>query len=225
MRKLLIILTLVGMGGLLPAHDVEAQALVAAVIKKGIKKAIKAVDLKIQRLQNKTILLQNAQKELENKMSKLKLEEIAGWVRKQRDLYQKYYEELWKVKAVISYYDRIREITLEQTRLVKEYDRAWSFFKQDPHFTPDELQYMAKVYQGILEESAENIERLTLLVQPFTMQMSDAARMRRIEAAGEAVDANYRDLVNFNRQNALLSLQRAKGKNDAEVVKALYGLP
>jgi hypothetical protein len=57
------------------------------------------------------------------------------------------------------------------------------------------------------------------------MQMSDAARMRRIEAAGEAVDANYRDLVNFNRQNALLSLQRAKGKNDAEVVKALYGLP
>ncbi|HEX5555259.1 MAG TPA: hypothetical protein VFX43_18605 [Chitinophagaceae bacterium] len=112
MRKLLIILTLVGMGGLLPAHDVQAQALVAAVIKKGIKKAIKAVDLKIQRLQNKTILLQNAQKELENKMSKLKLEEIAGWVRKQRDLYQKYYEELWKVKAVISYYDRIREITL-----------------------------------------------------------------------------------------------------------------
>jgi hypothetical protein len=214
-----------GMSVLLPTHDVQAQALVAAVIKKGIKKAIKAVDLKIQRLQNKTILLQNAQKELENKMSKLKLEEIAGWVRKQRDLYQKYYEELWKVKAVISYYDRIREITLEQTRLVKEYDRAWSFFKQDPHFTPDELQYMAKVYQGILEESAENIERLTLLVQPFTMQMSDAARMRRIEAAGEAVDANYRDLVNFNRQNALLSLQRAKGKNDAEAVKALYGLP
>ena len=55
-----------------PTANMQAQTGILEVIQAGIKKAIKAVDLKIQRLQNKTIWLQNAQKVLENKMSKLK---------------------------------------------------------------------------------------------------------------------------------------------------------
>ena len=47
-----------------------------SIIKAGVKKAIVAIDLKIQRLQNKTIWLQNAEKILENKMSELKSPQI-----------------------------------------------------------------------------------------------------------------------------------------------------
>src|ERR1700691_3659973 len=62
-------------------HFSNAQpAAIIAVIKEGITKVIKAVDLKIQRLQTQTIWLQNAQKEIENVMSKVKLDEISGWV-------------------------------------------------------------------------------------------------------------------------------------------------
>jgi hypothetical protein len=53
-----------------------------------VKKVIVAIDLKIQRLQTKTVWLQNAQKVVENTMSKLKLDEITDWVQKQKDLYQ-----------------------------------------------------------------------------------------------------------------------------------------
>src|SRR4051794_21736271 len=91
-----------------------AQDAIAEVIKAGIKKAIKAVDLKIQRLQTKTIWLQNAQKVIENTMAKVHLEEITGWVEKQRILYADYYSELWKVKSMIAYYDRIKEISISQ---------------------------------------------------------------------------------------------------------------
>src|SRR3954469_19166907 len=55
----------------------RAQDAIAEVIKAGIKKAIKAVDLKIQRLQTKTIWLQNTQKVIENTMAKAHLEEIS----------------------------------------------------------------------------------------------------------------------------------------------------
>src|SRR3954466_16391775 len=91
-----------------------AQELFADIIKAGIKKAIRAVDLKIQRLQTKTIWLQNAQKVIENKMAKAHLEEISGWVEKQRTLYADYYSELWKVKSKIGYYERIKEISIRQ---------------------------------------------------------------------------------------------------------------
>ena len=56
----------------LPVNQANAQIAIAEIIKAAITKVIKAVDLQVQRLQNKTIWLQNAQKTLENNMSKLK---------------------------------------------------------------------------------------------------------------------------------------------------------
>src|SRR5450759_1785832 len=83
----------------MPASQSNATpAAILEIIKAGVKKVIKAVDLKIQRLQNKTIWLQNAQKTLENKMSELKLTQIGDWVQKQKTLYADYFDELWKVK-------------------------------------------------------------------------------------------------------------------------------
>jgi hypothetical protein len=196
-----------------------------ALIKEAIKKVIKAIDLKIQKLQNKTIKLQNAQKKVENILSKMKLDEISQWSQKQKDLYKNYYEELMKVKSVITYYQRIRDITQKQVRLVDEYERAWSLFQQDTHFNAQELNYMQKVYSGILDESVKNVDQIFLILDSFSTQMSDAKRLEIINAAADQIDANYDDLTLFNRQNIVLSLQRAKTKNDVDAVKKFYGIP
>jgi hypothetical protein len=50
-----------------PTQEAKAAIAIAKIIKEAVKKVIKAVDLMIQRLQNKTIWLQNAQKVLELK--------------------------------------------------------------------------------------------------------------------------------------------------------------
>jgi hypothetical protein len=195
-----------------------------AVIKEAIKAVIKAIDLKIQKLQNKTIWLQNAQKKLENTLSKIKLNEISDWTKKQKDLYKNYYDELMKVKSIITYYQRIKDITQKQVRLVDEYERAWNLFQRDDHFNVDELVYMQKVYSGILNESMKNIDQIFLILDSFTTQMSDAKRLEIINTAADQIDANYDDLMLFNRQNILLSLQRAKTKNDVDAVKKFYGI-
>jgi len=172
----------------LPVQQANATPIaILEIIKAGIKKVIKAVDLKIQRLQNKTIWLQNAQKTLENTLSKLKLDEISEWTEKQKEQYREYYEELAKVKAIISYYQRIRDITQKQVRLVNEYQHAWQLIQQDDHFTSDEIEYMSEVYSGILEESLNNIDQITLIVQSFTTTMSDAKRLEIINNAAVIV--------------------------------------
>jgi hypothetical protein len=223
MKKLLIMGILVMGISLLPTHETKADG-IAEVIKAAVVKVIKAVDLQIQRQQNKVIWLQNAQKTLENTMSKLKLDEISDWVEKQRELYQQYYDELSQVKAAITYYQRIRDITQKQIRLMEEYKRAWNLFRQDDHFTLDELDYMAKVYAGILEESAKNIDQIVLVTKSLTTKMSDAQRLEIINAAADRVDANYYDLIRFNGQNQLLSMQRAKDQQDIDATRKLYGL-
>lgn len=202
----------------------QAQDPITLIIKEGITKIIKAVDLKIQRLQNKTIWLQNAQKAIENEMSKLKLNEISDWVEKQRRLYADYFDELWKVKAAITCYQRVKDIIAKQLLLVNEYKVAYALFRQDKNFTTEEIDYMYKVYTGILNESIKNLDQVFLVTNAFSTQMTDANRMEIINEAADKIDQNLTDLRQFNNQNKMLSFQRAAEKNDIDVVKKLYGL-
>jgi hypothetical protein len=55
--------------------------------------------------------------------------------------------------------------------------------------------------------------------------MSDGKRLEIIEQAASEIDQNYFDLKQFNTQNMLLSLNRAKDGNEIDAVKKLYGLP
>jgi predicted transcriptional regulator YheO len=209
---------------LLSVQKLSAQDPITEIIKAGITKVIVAVDLKIQRLQTRTIWLQNAQKVLENSMSKARLDDITGWVQKQKDLYQNYFDELWKVKDILSYYHKIREITQQEVALVNQYHRAWNGVTQDSHFTAGEVDYMGKVYTGIIEQSIKNLDQIALVINSFITQMSDQKRMQIIDQAAEAMQKNYNDLKSFTNENIQLSIQRSKDEHDVAVVRALYGM-
>jgi hypothetical protein len=195
------------------------------IIKEAVIKVIKAVDLMIQRMQNETIALQNAAKVLENKLSKLKLDEIADWTERQRQLYKEYYDELWRVRNTIAMYKRIQKITARQVQIVNEYKFIWEMLRKDGHFTRSELDYMYRVYTGMLNESVQNIDQILLVINSFKTQMSDAKRLEIINATGERIEQNYADLKLFNSQNIQLSLNRAKDEHETESVRKLYGLP
>lgn len=224
MKTLIVSILFTCSAALLPTTKAAAQFDITSIISAGVKKVINAVDLSIQRMQNETIWLQNAQKEIENILSQTKLGEITDWTQQQKDLYTGYFDELWKVKDAIAYYHRIKEITQKQLALTTEYKLAFSLFERDDHFTPGEIEYISKVYTGIINESLKNIDQLFLVVNSFTTQMSDEERMQIIDAAGDAIDKNYNDLQQFNNQNKMLSLQRSKDANELATVKALYGL-
>lgn len=223
--KTLVIAILCGVLVSSPFQQAEATPIaILQIIKAAVKKVIVAVDLKIQRLQNKTIWLQNAQKTLENTLSKLKLDEISDWTEKQKKQYKEYFEELHKVKMLISYHQRIREITQKQIAIVQEYQRVWQLLQQDDHFTIKEIQYMGHVYTGIIGETVKNIDQLALVINSFKVQMSDAKRLLIINEVAEKVDVNYTDLRSFNQENSLLSIQRSKGDQETEFLKKLYDI-
>ena len=224
MKKQAVCVVLILCCTLLPKQKVNAQIAIAEVIAQAVKRVIKAVDLKIQRLQNKTIWLQNAQKTLENEMSKLKLDEITDWVEAQRKLYDDYFQELWKVKAALAYYGRVRTIIERQVQIVNEYRGAWALFRQDKHFTADELEAMYSIYTGMLSESSKNIDGLFLVINAFATQMSDARRLEIINQTADAIEQNLLDVKQFNEQNKMVSIQRATQKGEIDYVRKLYGL-
>jgi hypothetical protein len=221
-----LILSLLSILLLLPPNPSQAAVPLAIleIIKKGVTKVIVAVDLKIQREQNQVLWMQNAQKVLENTLSKLKLEEIASWSEKQRDLYQRYFNELQTVKSAISGYQRIREISQKQARIVSEYQKVWAVIQSDSHFSLQEKEYMARVYTGILSTTVENLDQMVLLVKSFTLQMSEGERLELINETAQRVDQNYQDLISFNLSNGQLSLQRASNSHEIHQIRDLYGI-
>lgn len=222
-RTFIVLVVSVSISGI-PNRRAEASIPIAAIIKEAIEKVIKAVDLIVQRLQNKTIWLQNAQKVLENKLNELKLTEIAEWTEKHRELYKEYYDELWKVKSAISGYQRIKQIVERQTLLVAEYKRVWGIIRSDEHFTKEELDYMFRVYSGIMKASIRNLDQVLVVINSFQTEMSDGKRLEIIDRCGEEIERNYYDLKEFNNQNIQLSISRAKDAHEIETVKQLYGL-
>jgi hypothetical protein len=179
----------------------------------------------IQRLQNECIALQNAQKVIENTLSKLKLAEIAEWTEKHRAMYQKFYDELWQIRSTLATYHRISTIINRQKQIVQQYSFTWHMIQQDKHFTQSEIDYMFRVYTGMINESVDNLEQILLVINSFKTQMSDARRLAIINQAGDRIDDNYYDLIEFNNENIALSLNRSKDDDEVTAVKKLYGLP
>ena len=189
-----------------------------------ISAVIQAIDIGVQKVQNATIDLQNVQKQIENDLSQSELGDIAGWVQQQKDIYQEYFNELWQVKTIIAYYKRVSEIITEQKQLVAQYKQAYSLVQQDKHFSQSELTYISTVYTGIINESVKNLDQILNVIQSFTVQMSDAQRLKLINNNADGIEQQIDDLQKFQNRTIQISLQRSQNQQEINSVRQLYGL-
>ncbi|MDP9077745.1 MAG: conjugal transfer protein TraI [Bacteroidota bacterium] len=208
----------------LAGNRASAQIPGVGIVSGVIKKIITALDLKVQQLQNQTIALQNAEASVENNLHLSSLNNISGWLNKERTLYQNYYQELAKVRILISDYDEVKKIISQQQELLSEYQSASVLFHQDKHFSGSELSAMENVYGGILQESIRDLEEVTTAVEAFSTQMDDAERLLRISHASAGMQTNLDHLRQYNNQNAIISYERANSEQERQTIKQLYGI-
>lgn len=197
---------------------------VVSIITEGITKVIRAVDLEVQRMQTKTIVLQEVQKELENAMSELRLGEIQDWIEQQKDLYAGYFQELWEVKSVLTGYHRVSETIQREEQILAGCRQAVKLFRQSGHFSSTELNLIVNVYGGMLSESAKNLDVLLKAIQPNAFELTDQQRIVLIDEAAKNMDRTYGDMQVYTNENQLIALQRASDENDYNTLKKLYGL-
>jgi hypothetical protein len=210
-------------GGLVLGNGASANAQIP-VVSQIVSTAVRAADLAVQKLQTETIVLQEAEQVLQNAMSQLRLEEIAGWVDDQRSLYAEYFQELAEVKTVITDYHKVKEIVQRQQDIITAYNQGLARFRQDQHFSAAELGEIESVYSGILTESGKNLAQLVMVIQSLATQMSDEQRLAMIDGAAAGMDKNWRDLQVYTNANESLSLGRAQDENDYQLIKKMYGL-
>lgn len=218
--KLLVLLAVC----LLKGSSSSAQIPIVDIIGEITKKVVMAIDLKVQQLQNETLGLQEAQQQLENALHLSELSEISGWLQQQKDLYAGYYQELWQIKSAISTYERVGDMIDKEAQIASQFRTLSAAIGQDRHFMPAEVESMITTLTGIVNQSIQNVGQIETVIKSFITQMSDADRLRIIDAAGSKIDRNYTDLQPFGQRGLILSLNRARDAGDAAATRVLYGL-
>lgn len=139
-------------------------------------------------------------------------------------IHDAFIDGLMLVNPSIRNYKRIPFIIDYQKLLLKEYQRAYNRFKQDPNFKLDELEYLANVYSFLFDASLRNIDELMMIITSTKLSMSDDERMQAIDRIFFDMEDKLIFLRTFNNNTQLLAVQRARSRNDVETMRKLYGI-
>ena len=139
-------------------------------------------------------------------------------------LHQAFIDGLMAVNPTIRNYKRIPFIIDYQKLLVAEYKRYNAKFRKDPGFNADELEYMAGVYNFLIDASLRNIDDLMMIITATKLRMSDDERMQGIDRIFFDMEDKMAFLRYFNNSTQLLAVQRAKSRNDVVTMRKLYGV-
>lgn len=176
-----------------------------------VAKVIKAIDLKVQRMQNETMWLQNAQLSAEHELSRSKLAEITAWQRKQEGLYEGYFDELRAAKKSITGLSQVKRILELQGQVIAEYNR---FGKSGA---------IALEYDALLSSSVEIMETLQVVVSNGA-SMKDGDRIIMISTLRDAMNQCLKNVKALNGQQLKLAAANARLKADLHFVKRLNGI-
>lgn len=139
-------------------------------------------------------------------------------------LHELFIDGLMAVNPSIRNYKRIPYIIDYQKLLIQEYQRAYNRFRNDPHFTPQELQYLGNVYGYLFQASVKNIDDLLMIITATKLSMSDDERMHAIDQIFYEMESKLQFIRSFNGNTRLLAIQRARSANDVRTLNHLYGI-
>lgn len=139
-------------------------------------------------------------------------------------VHELFIDGLMMVNPSIRNYKRIPYIINYQQLLLQEYSRAYDRFQRDPHFTPQEIQYLYNVYSYLFTASVRNIDDLIDIITSTKLSMNDDERLRAIDAIYYEMESKLRFVRSFNNSTQLLAIQRARSANDVKTINQLYGV-
>lgn len=139
-------------------------------------------------------------------------------------LHKTFLDGLMQVSPAVRDYKKVADIIDYQIILVKEYKNAFNRFKQDNNFTPQELDYLGRVYSNLFKQSVGNLDDLATVITANKLRMSDDERLKAIDNIFMDMQDKVQFLRYFNNNTTILAVQRAKDKNDVNALRNIYGL-
>ncbi|GAA4906279.1 TerB family tellurite resistance protein [Mucilaginibacter defluvii] len=139
-------------------------------------------------------------------------------------LHKTFLDGLLAVSPAVRNYRKVGEIVSYQLKLVSEYHTAFDRFKTDNNFAPDEIAYLGRTYNNLIDQSLKNLNELFNVVTAGKMRMTDDERIAAIDRIHADMQDKLMFLRTFNKSTTVLQMQRLKERNDAQAMRKIHGI-
>jgi len=139
------------------------------------------------------------------------------------DLHQAFLDGLLVASPTVRNYKRVADILQLQASLLDRCKTAWSKFRQDPHFHPEELELMGNLFGRLLDQSGKDLEVLASVLTDGKLRAGDAERLNQIDGVYTGLLEKSVLLDRLSASAILLSQQRAASQADWDGIRKLYG--
>lgn len=140
------------------------------------------------------------------------------------NLHSDYFSSLKRVNPKVRNYVRVAEIVSIQFQIVKTYKRTWEQLHAEDLFHGDELDYIQRSFDRLFENCNSTLNELIELTTDTNLELKDDQRIKRIGDLHNTMMDDYAFCQNFCKEVRMLSLSKAKEKNDVKSSSSLYGL-
>ena len=157
-------------------------------------------------------------------IAKKGLNTIGDFKRGEFNLHTDYFNSLKTVNPKIKKYARVAEIISLQVNIMKSCGAIYGQVQQDDLFHGDEVDYIKRVFDRLMENCVDNLEELITIVTDGQLEMKDDERMKRIDVLYQNMLENHTFCESFSNQTRLKSLSRAKDTREVKTSRALRGI-
>lgn len=157
-------------------------------------------------------------------IAKKGLNTIGDFKRGEFNLHTDYFTSLKLVNPKIKNYARVTEIITLQAKIIENYSHVLGQIQQDDLFHGDEIAYIKRVFDRLIENCNANLDELITIVTDGKLEMKDDERMNRIDVLYQSMLENHTFCESFSNQTRLMSLAREKDFKDMKTSRAMHGL-
>jgi hypothetical protein len=152
------------------------------------------------------------------------LRTIGDFKRGEFTLHADYFNSLKKINPKIKSYARVAEILSLQVKVLKNYSRTIRQVQQNDLFHGDEIAYIKRVLERLMENCDGTLAELIAIVTEGKLEMKDDERMKRIDVLYQNMLESYTFCEDFTNQTRMISLSRGKEVTNGKTSRALQGL-
>ncbi|WP_409415807.1 hypothetical protein [Flavobacterium sp. PS2] len=149
---------------------------------------------------------------------------INDFKRGEFNLHKGYLTSLKSVNPKIKKYAKVTEIIALHIKIIKNSNKIYLQIQQDDLFHGDEVDYIQRVFERLIENCDTNMDELLTIVLDGKLELKDDERIKRIDTIYQNMLDNYTFSESFSNQIKLMALSKVKELKEAKTSRVLRGI-
>jgi hypothetical protein len=135
------------------------------------------------------------------------------------NLHRDFFGSLKNVNPHIANSAKVADIIAFQVYIIQNMKRVNNFCRDNEHFTPEEIRYVAAVYSNMLFLCDASISELLMIIRSNETEMKDDERLKRIDTVYDDMLDKHAFVQSFDSDVRLIAKEREREQRSIELLR------